>query len=236
MGPAIGIPQCLDDRGRWRAGREYHYIDAAYARAVAAAGGVPVYLPMDADANALVGRIDGLLIPGGDDFLPPTPYEDDVAFDPVPGRQLAFDRALLGEALAGGLPVFAICYGAQLLALHHGGRLHYHLPADVPEAGEHQLPEATGRHGLRVEEHSVLARALGGPPESVNSLHHQGIAEPGAGLRACAWADDGVIEAIEADAAGFCVGVQWHPEKMDEPQQAAVFSAFVAACAERARG
>ena len=68
MRPLIGIPQCLDDRGRWKPGRDYQYLDAAYARAVEAAGASAVYLPLQEDAEALIDRIDGLLLPGGDDL------------------------------------------------------------------------------------------------------------------------------------------------------------------------
>jgi putative glutamine amidotransferase len=229
MRPLIGIPPCLDERGRWRAGRTYQYIDVAYARAVEQAGGEPLYLPLQADADALAARIGGLLIPGGDDFLPETPYAESVLFDPVPAAQAAFDRRLLAAALARGLPVLAICYGMQLLALHHGGSLHYHIPADVPEAGPHRLPEPDGRHVVRIAAGSQLAAALGTAEELVNSLHHQGVAEPGAGLRACAHSKDELIEAIERVEPPFCVGVQWHPEKMEGTHRERLFGAFVAA-------
>ena len=229
MQPLIGIPPCLDERGRWRAGHTYQYIDVAYARAVEQAGGAPLYLPLQADAETLAAGIGGLLLPGGDDFPPETPYPEGVRFDPVPAAQLAFDRRLLAAALARGLPVLAICYGMQLLALHHGGSLHYHIPSDVPEAGPHRLPEPDGRHVVRIAPGSHLATALGVAEDMVNSLHHQGVAEPGAGLRACARSKDGLIEAIERAEPPFCVGVQWHPEKMRGPHRERLFRAFVAA-------
>ena len=229
MQPLIGIPPCLDERGRWRAGRTYQCIDVAYARAVEQAGGAPLYLPLQADAEPLAARIEGLLLSGGDDFPPEAPYPDGVRFDPVPAAQAAFDRRLLAAALARGLPVLAICYGMQLLALHHGGSLHYHIPSDVPEAGPHRLPEPDGRHIVRIVPGSRLATALGVAEDMVNSLHHQGVAEPGAGLRACARSKDGLIEAIERAEPPFCVGVQWHPEKMRGPHRERLFRAFVAA-------
>jgi putative glutamine amidotransferase len=229
MRPLIGIPPCLDERGRWKPSRTYHYIDAAYARAVEQADGIPLYLPLQADVETLAARVSGLLLPGGDDLLPEKPYPEDVRLDPVPAAQVAFDRRLLAAALARGLPVLAICYGMQLLALHHGGSLHYHIPTDVPEAGPHRLPEPEGRHVVRIAPDSRLAAALGGAEDAVNSLHHQGVAEPGAGLRACAHSEDGLIEAIERAEPPFCVGVQWHPEKMQGPHRERLFGAFVAA-------
>jgi putative glutamine amidotransferase len=230
MRPLIGIPQCLDDRGRWRPTREYQYLDTAYASALEAAGATPVYLPLQRDAQTLIERVDGLLLPGGDDFAPPRAYPPGVHFDAVPERQLAFDRALLALARERGLPVLAICYGMQLLALHCGGALHYDIPTDVPSAGAHQLAEPDGRHAIAVEPDTQLAAALGDAPAAVNSLHHQAVAEPGTGLRASAVAEDGLIEAIEAADGSFALGVQWHPEKMDGPHRTRLFEALAAAC------
>ncbi len=230
MRPLIGIPPCLDERGRWRAGRAYHYVDAAYADAVDAAGGCPVYLPQGAETEALVARLDGVLLPGGDDLLPERPYPAHVRFEPAPARQLDADLALLGAALERRLPVLAICYGMQLLALHRGGALYYDLPTDRPDGGDHRLPEHEGRHGLSLEPGSRLAGILGADPGPVNSLHHQAIADPGAGLRVCGRSEDGLIEAVEADGDAFCIGVQWHPEKLSGPHRDRLFAGFVEAC------
>ncbi len=236
MRPLIGISQCLDERGRWHPQREYAYLDTSYASALAHSGATAVLLPLQEDVSALAHRLDGLLIPGGDDFPPPHPYPAQVRFDAVPPRQLAFDQALLAAAREHRLPVLAICYGMQLLALERGGKLIYDIPSEFPQAGPHRLPERDGRHGLAVERGSRLASLLGETPGSVNSLHHQGVAEVGPGLRVCARADDGLIEAIESEDAGFCIGVQWHPERMQGPHRERLFAGFVEACRARPRG
>jgi len=236
MHPLIGISQCLDERGRWHPTREYAYLDTSYAGALAQSGGTPVLLPLQENVSALTERLDGLLIPGGDDLPPPHPYPPQIRFETVPSRQLAFDQALLAAALARRLPVLAICYGMQLLALERGGSLVYDIPSDLPQAGSHQLPEPAGRHGLAIERDSRLARLLGDAPGPVNSQHHQGVAEAGRGLRVCARADDGLIEAIESEDGEFCIGVQWHPERMQGPHRERLFSGFVAACRVRAHG
>jgi putative glutamine amidotransferase len=230
MRPLIGIPPCLDDRGRWRASRAYHYADAAYAEAISAAGGLPVYLPIQLDVDALVERIDGLLLPGGDDFPPERPYPAEVRFDPAPARQIAFDRALLEGALARDLPVLGICYGMQLLALHCSGSLHFDLASDVAGADPHQLADPDGRHAIRLEVGSRLAALLGSAVSAVNSRHHQAVADPGT-ARVAARASDGVVEAIEIPDARFAVGVQWHPESMEPGHRALLFGPFVNACA-----
>jgi putative glutamine amidotransferase len=232
MRPLVGIPLCLDDRGRWRPGRDVQYLDRSYACAVEAAGGTPVYAAIQADAEALAGRIDGLLLPGGGDFPPPRPYPDAVDFDLVSDIQREFDDRLLAGALKQRLPVLAICYGMQLLVIHRGGSLHFDVASDLPDALNHRLPERGGRHAIDLAAESKLAGILGASAGPVNSLHHQGVATAGA-LRVAARAEDGVIEAVEGDGAAFCSGVQWHPEKLDGPHRERLFAAFVAACQER---
>jgi len=227
--PLIGIRPCGADRERWRAGRVYVYADLAYASAVDAAGGLPVQLPMQSDPRALVARLDGLLLPGGDDFPPDRTYPSDVPFDLAAAAQIAFARALLDAAHARGLPVLGICYGAQLLALHHGGTLHHHLPLDVPASAPHSLPERDGRHPVHVEPGTRLAALVGAETAEVNSLHHQAIAEPGPGLCVAARSPDGVVEAVETTGAGFVVGVQWHPERLEGPAGRGLLAALVAA-------
>ncbi|TDJ14273.1 MAG: gamma-glutamyl-gamma-aminobutyrate hydrolase family protein [Deltaproteobacteria bacterium] len=233
MKPLVGISLCLDEQGRWKAGRTYQYIDTAYSRAVEQAGGRVVHLPVQEDPATLVESIHGLLIPGGDDLLPDSHYPDGVRFEPTPAAQLGFDRGLLSAALAADLPILAVCYGMQLLALHHGGSLHYDIPTDLAGVDDHQLPEAEGRHPIEIARGSRLEQALGGCADPVNSRHHQAVSTPGGALVACAHSADGLIEAIEHPAGDFCIGVQWHPEKMDGPHRENLFRAFVDACADR---
>jgi putative glutamine amidotransferase len=227
MRPLIGIPPCLDERGRWRSEREYHYADAAYARAVAEAGGIPVYLPQQDDVVSLAERIDGLLLPGGGDFAPDRAYPG-VSFDLVPERQLAFDRALLGAALDRDRPVLGICYGMQLLALHCEGALHFDLATDVPGADEHRFGDPGARHAIRIDSATRLGAVLGAAELPVNSRHHQAVSDAGR-ARVAARTADGVVEAVELSDARFALGVQWHPESLDARHREQLFGAFVRA-------
>jgi len=212
MNPRIGIL------------RPAHRLDERYAEAVSEAGGTPTAL----GADATLDGIAALVIPGGGDFAPPQPYPPGVEFALVGSEQLASDLALLGEALARGLPVLGICYGMQLLAHAAGGSFVYDIPSDRPAAGAHRLPEPGGRHPITLEPGSRLAQLVGARALAVDSSHHQAVAEPGHGLRVVARAADGIVEAIESSApARFVLGVQWHPERMEAEHRAALFGALL---------
>ncbi len=203
-----------------------------YAQPVERAGGRPVVLPYRPgtgfvdDALALA---DGLLFSGGDDFateelgLGPTHPQA----SPVPAAKQRLDLELARAVLERGIPVLGVCYGMQLLALESGGQLHYDIPTDHQRPGEHRLAETDGRHPLDWNLNSQLAGLLGESAGPVNSLHHQAVADPGRGGVVCASADDGIIEAIEFPDRGFCVGVQWHPEKLSGAHRDQLFQAFV---------
>jgi putative glutamine amidotransferase len=234
--PQIGIPLTLDDRGRWREGRAYHYIDRSYADAIADAGAVALQLPIQPDPAALVASLDGLLIPGGDDFpatgIRPDGALDENALDLVSPEQLAFDEALFEAASEERIPILGICYGMQLMARFRNGVLDVHLPSQRPNADDHKLPPYA-RYSIRIESHSRLARILGCEVCEVNSLHQQAVRQVGPMHRIVASSSDGVIEAIErsdSDASIWEIGVQWHPEKMAEDSSRRLFRAFVAAC------
>lgn len=229
MKPLIGIPLCHDANRRIHAGREYLYSDIAYTRAIDRAGGVPLHLPIQRDAAALVDHIDALLLPGGDDFLPPSSCPDPSLFDPASEIQIAFDRDLLRTAIERDRPILGICYGSQLMGLELGAALHYHLPDDLPEAQDHRLDEVAGRHDLEIEAETLLYDLLATRRTRVNSLHHQALAHVGHELRVAARCPDGVIEAFEHPGKRFCLGVQWHPEKLAGPDSDALFAGLVAA-------
>lgn len=211
-----------------------------YAEAILAAGGLPVAIPPAGgprDLERLLGRVDGLLLTGGDDFtterlgLGPT----HPAAAPVPVEKQDFDVLLARTALELGLPVLGICYGMQLLGLIDGAALLQHLPEDRPGRGEHG---ANTIHPVRIEPGTKLAQVLGVGSLDVISRHHQALADAPAPWRVCARDPEGLIEAIEREEHPFAIGVQWHPELSSEgsPDQR-LFRGLVAAASLRvARG
>jgi putative glutamine amidotransferase len=207
-----------------------------YLVAVDRAGGIPVVLPPleYEDVPALLDRLDGICLTGGPDMDPGTyggRYHPDLG--PIEPELDAWELAIAREADARGMPILAICRGLQLLNVARGGNLFQHLPEDPGGAIAHRLP-GKGQHGahvVRVDPESLLGQALGGVSEAhVNSYHHQAARRLGRGVKAVAWAPDGVVEGIELAGRDFAVGVQWHAEAIVErPEQLSLFREFVAA-------
>jgi anthranilate synthase component 2/putative glutamine amidotransferase len=203
-------------------------LPASYADAVAGCGGEPVLLPTGAISAGVVARLDGLVLAGGADIGParygqePGPLTTVVRAD----RDDA-ELALLRAALDRDLPLLAICRGMQLLNVALGGDLVQHLP-DVPGTGPHQAGAGLyARRAVRTAPGSTLARLLG-PTVSADCYHHQALGRVADGLTPAGWAEDGVLEAVEAAGSRFCVGVQWHPETGEDRR---LFGALVHAAA-----
>jgi putative glutamine amidotransferase len=90
-------------------------------------------------------------------------------------------------------------------------------------------------HTVRIEPDSRLAAIVGTEELDVNSFHHQAVDRLGRGLRAVAWAPDGVIEGIEDASSPLYLGVQWHVETLVHfERHAALFAALVEAAAAAA--
>jgi putative glutamine amidotransferase len=85
---------------------------------------------------------------------------------------------------------------------------------------------------VAIEKKSGLYELLDADQIWVNSCHHQAIRHLAKGLFVAARSSDGLIEAVELPWESFCVGVQWHPERLgyDNPSSCAMFRAFIEAC------
>lgn len=236
--PVIGVCAAYE-KVRW----SFWDMDAAvvastYLRHIAEADAVPLALipsaQTEAEAEALIARVDGLLLLGGADISPgaygqmPVPELEQT----VPLRDES-EIALARAARAAGIPVLGICRGLHLLNVATGGT----LIQDIGELGPGRHRAAYGRldesthHGISVAAGSVLASVVGEGAQTVNSHHHQAVDRLGdGGVVSAVCEEDGVIEAVEWDPDGFTVGVQWHPEAM-EP--GGIIAAFIDAVWER---
>ena len=257
--PIIGLNMSMDLIDKYE--KYGLLVPISYVDAVAGAGGVPLCLPPCDDfttIHALMPIIDGIVLIGGDDYWPdhfgghPQP-EDEL----MPKRRDRFDLEMAKWALhKTALPIFGICGGHQLISVAQGGALIQDIRTewDVP-AGSSYIPHSRKergdedpnfRHPVHLEKSSLAARAVNMPAGGLlmtNSSHHQAVhpQKIGGDLYASAWSPDGVIEAIEpsegspwALSGRFLLGVQWHPEQMqDEEPQQNIFRALVEAARKK---
>jgi putative glutamine amidotransferase len=219
MKPAIGVSTRLRSTTTTWGEQPTHTVTRLYTEAIVGAGGVPFLLPSQApeDAAAVLDRLDGLVLTGGGDLAAhlhgrahhQSMYEVDEERD-------SFELAVVKEAQHRALPLLAICRGAQVVNVALGGDLVLDIASEVPDGEAHyQASEGAflARQRVRLEASSRLAGLLGVTELLVNSMHHQAVRAPGAGLRPVAWAEDGVIEAIEPVNGRWPLwAVQWPPE------------------------
>src|SRR2546422_822930 len=192
-----------------------------------APGLLPLVVPpliAPADAGAVVDATRGLVLTGGEDVDPtrygaaPHPRLEETDH----GRD-ALELELIRSARARHRPILAICRGIQILNVALGGTLYQDLQSERPGPIDHQ--DKTGCHAIRVAPDSLLHRTLRTAAATVNSRHHQAVRDLAPGLRATAWAEDGLVEAVEWDAP-WMLAVQWHPEDFTEM---ALFAGFAQA-------
>jgi putative glutamine amidotransferase len=214
------------------------YLARDYSQAVEAAGGLPVHIPLIPRTDfikQLLADMDGLLLPGSNSDVDPQRYGRDPhpQLGVVHPEKDETDLLAIAEAEERAMPVFAICFGAQVLNVSRGGTLIQDIISQHPGAIKHEQGPPRDRHSHRVRlvADSIAGQAANAETAPVNSHHHQAIETVGRELVATAWAPDGLVEAVE-DPRGdrFVMGVQWHPEigwERDRFSQA-LFNRFIA--------
>jgi gamma-glutamyl-gamma-aminobutyrate hydrolase PuuD len=210
-------------------GDSYYKLDRNYVRSVERAGGDVVIMPAltsGPEVRRFLDRLDGILFTGGPDINPcrwkqrKHPKSELMHED----RETS-DFLALREALGRDLPTLCICCGHQELNVALGGSLHQHVD-DLPDVDRHS---GGATHPVGIFGGNRLRDIVGTDRPRVNSWHHQAIDRLGRGLAITAVAEDGIVEGVESDAHRFMIGVQWHPERMqDDRRQQNLFRALVA--------
>jgi len=210
------------------------------------AGALPLMFascPEITDIGALLDTVDGIVLTGARANVHPTRFKTEPHQKHEPYDILRDEVALaLSEAcVSRGVPLFGICRGLQEMNVAFGGSLHPEI-REIPGRMNHRMPRLENgeihpdpqvifadRHEVSLVPGGAFATILRCEKIKVNSLHGQGILEPGKRVVIEGVAEDGTIEAIRiADAPGFALGVQWYAEH--DPQGNAVnralFQAF----------
>jgi putative glutamine amidotransferase len=234
-----------------------HGVGERNLRAVAeVAGALPLMFagtPHVTDIAALLQAVDGILLTGARANVHPSRFrqEPHPAHEPYDEDRDALALGLVEACVAEGVPIFGVCRGFQEMNVAYGGTLHPEI-RELPGRINHRMPRLeTGeihpdpavvfadRHDVSLIPGGIFAQILGCECIRVNSLHGQGILEPGARIVVEGVAEDGTIEAIRvADAPGFALGVQWHAEHNAQGNAVnrALFQAFGEALLARKRG
>ena len=254
--PVIGLTPDIGET-QARPGRPplpRYELKQAYCEAVRAAGGLPIVLPYSDDIDAIASLLslcEGVVITGGGFDIPPDYYGEahHPRLGPLHPERSRFERLLVRAALARELPLLGVCGGMQLLAVELGGTLFQDLRTDLPDGVpgaaallEHEQAHDSREpaHAVLVEEGSLLHRVTSARELRVNTTHHQAVRSPGR-AHVSGRAPDGVIEAIELQPAGeggapFVLGVEWHPELLDDEESRSIYRALATAAAKRKAG
>ena len=184
-----------------------------YIRAVTDAGGLPFIIAPTKDAVSIADTIDGLLLTGGGD-IPPAYYEEGISvpsdiLKPVEKERLDFELSLFKEVMKREKPIFAICYGMQLVNVALGGSLYQDIVIQVKGTLNHKQ----GQHEIKLIGSFNSAFNFQPATFSVNSFHHQAVKNLGIEMEVFAMSDDGIIEGFYKPDYPFLVCVQWHPER-----------------------
>lgn len=225
-------------------------------RAVAdVAGAMPLMFagePDITDIGALLDVVDGILLTGGRANVHPTHFDTEPhpRHEPYDECRDAVAIALTKACVARAVPIFGVCRGIQEMNVAFGGTLHPEI-RELPGRMNHRAPRLESgewhpdpdvifgdRHDVTLVPGGLFAQLIGRETIRVNSLHGQGISEPGDRIVIEGLAEDGTIEAVRiADAAGFAIGVQWHAEydPQSNPVNRALFEGFGKALSEARR-
>ena len=219
--------------------RDEPYMRPAYLKAIRAAGGTPLILPLDLEEDDLlqiVNTFDGFLFTGGPDIHPFYFGEETQAHcGNVCLRRDSMELTLLKLVMKARKPILGICRGIQLLNVALGGDIYQDIPSQFPQefpvAHTQPFDYVIPSHKVDVVPGTLLARLTGCETLQVNSMHHQACRRLAPGLTACGYASGGLIEAVEKPDYPFFLGVQWHPEYLWEQDSCmrAIFEAFVKA-------
>lgn len=155
----------------------------------------------------IVDICDALLIPGNIVDIDPKYYNEteiDEHTNLSNYNDFELDKLVIEAFKEKNKKILGICAGLQSLNVCFGGSLYQHIE-------NHELDNKT--HNIKIEKNSIIYKIYNKEEMQVNSFHHQAVKTVANGFNIVAMSSDGTIEAIEKDNI---LGVQWHPEMMND--------------------
>ncbi|MGI5922045.1 MAG: gamma-glutamyl-gamma-aminobutyrate hydrolase family protein [Syntrophomonadaceae bacterium] len=232
MRPVIGITGNLDSS------EELVQLKSYYIKSINSAGGTALVLPPTRDDTIMgdyLSICQGLVISGGGDIDPHYWGESPaIGLGDISPLRDSFELALAAKVRAVKRPVLGICRGCQVLNVAAGGSVIQDIVSPISHM--QNAPRWYPFHDIVIDKYSCLAAIVGSQAIRVNSFHHQAVGQPGSGIRITACALDGTIEAIEDGDHPFYIGVQWHPECMNDQASGLLFSALIKVCQNHGPG
>ena len=209
----------------------------AYGDAVEKAGGVPFYVSPTANLDILHSMthyMDGLVVTGGHFDIPPELFgqaqQQNVRLDELKPARTNFESHLIHFASEHKIPILGICGGMQLIGAMTGGRIYQDINTEVPNTLDHEQASSPliSDHDVILCDDSPLRATLGKPAIQVNSTHHQALATVSDAFLVEGVSEDGIIEMIrKKDSSHYVVGVQWHPELLNDRVSDAIYAEFM---------
>ena len=194
------------------------------------AGALPLLfagIPSVTDIATLLDTVDGILLTGARANVHPELFGKTATpdYEPYDADRDTTALALVEACVDKAIPLFGICRGFQEMNVALGGTLHPEI-RDLPGRMNHRMPRLDNgdihpdidyvfgdRHDVQLIPDGYFSNLLGTQTIRVNSLHGQGILDPGDRILVEGMADDSTVEAITVkESSGFAVGVQWHAE------------------------
>jgi len=211
---------------------------STYINAILLSGGTPILIPYTSDlmeCRNVIGKLDGLLLPGGIDISPRLYGEEPLKEAGMSIHNIdLYEIEMIHEAQKLGKPILAICRGIQILNVALGGTLYQDIDAQQAATICHNQSisirdEMT--HSVSLLSDSVLYRLYQQDKIYVNSYHHQAVKDLAETLFPSAYSLDHILEACESED-GRIIGVQWHPETLisTDENSRKLFRYFIEIC------
>lgn len=212
------IPSLSDDK---------YFLNKAYTEVLLINGFVPILATYDLSFENYRSIVSGILLTGGGDLSPLLLNEPlhPKASTIVKQRDI-FEKEIILKAIQEKIPLLAICRGAQVLNCALGGNINQHIEKHI-QAEPRQIPT----HNITIKKDTLLYKILGKASIKVNSFHHQCVDKIADNLKISATAEDNIVEAIEYyNQNYFCLGLQWHPEALNDNNSKKIFNYFCNEC------